>query len=226
MAVRLAVLSMAVGLVLVMARAFCGRLGRAGPYRIAATNVFFSLSGVQMSRALFIKIHLYLSAFFSVAVILVATSGGLYLLGQKGSVETTRLTVLPGAAALVSEPSKANVLAVLKQAGISDFDFDYVKDRGSVLQTRPTSRPFYQLTISGDTVEVDYVVPSLQKRMMELHMGHGPSAYRLYQQLFAAGMLFIIVSGLWLGLSSPRLRKPTSVAAGSGLLLFVLLALL
>jgi len=70
------------------------------------------------------------------------------------------------------------------------------------------------------------VVPSLQKQMMELHMGHGPSHYKTYQQIFAAGMLFIIVSGLWLGLSSPRLRAPTAVAAGGGLLLFVVLALL
>jgi hypothetical protein len=179
-----------------------------------------------MSRTLFIQIHLYLSAFFSVAVILVATSGGLYLLGQKGSLETTRVAVLPSAATLVAEPTKANVLTVLAQAGVSDFDFDYVKDRGTILQTRPTSRPYYQLTVFGEAVEVDYVVPSLQKRMMELHMGHGPSKYRLYQQLFAGGMLFIIVSGLWLGLSSPRLRNPTAVAAGSGLLLFAVLALL
>ena len=179
-----------------------------------------------MSRALFIQIHLYLSAFFSVAVILVATSGGLYLLGVKGSVETTRVAVLPAAAMQLAEPSKANVLMVLEQAGVSGFDFDYVKDRGSVLQTRPTSRPYYQLTASGEAVEIDYVVPSLQKSMMELHMGHGPSKYRIYQQIFAAGMLFIIVSGLWLGLSSPRLRKPTAIAAGCGFILFGVLALL
>ena len=179
-----------------------------------------------MSRALFIQIHLYLSAFFSVAVILVATSGGLYLLGMKGSVETTRVAVLSGATEQLSQPSKASVLAVLKQAGVTDFDFDYVKDRGSVLQTRPTSQPYYQLKIAGEAVEVDYMVPSLQKRMMELHMGHGPSSYRIYQQIFAAGMLFIIISGLWLGLSSPRLQKPTAIAAGGGLLLFAVLALI
>ena len=179
-----------------------------------------------MSRALFIQIHLYLSAFFSVAVILVATSGGLYLLGMKGSVETTRVAVLADVTEQLAQPSKVNVLKVLEQAGVTGFDFDYVKDRGSVLQTRPTSRPYYQLKIADEAVEVDYVVPSLQKRMMELHMGHGPSSYRVYQQIFAAGMLFIIVSGLWLGLSSPRLQKPTSIAAGGGLILFAALALL
>ncbi len=179
-----------------------------------------------MGRALFIKIHLYLSAFFSVAVILVATSGGLYLLGVKGSLETTRVAVLQEAASQVAEPSRENVTALLAQAGVTDFEFDYVKNRGTVLQTRPTSRPYYQLTIAEQAVTIDYVVPSLQKQMMELHMGHGPSHYKTYQKIFAAGMLFIIVSGLWLGLSSPRLRAPTAVAAGGGLLLFVVLALL
>ena len=39
-----------------------------------------------MDRKLLITLHLYLSAFFAPAVILVAVSGGLYLLGVKGNV--------------------------------------------------------------------------------------------------------------------------------------------
>ena len=30
-------------------------------------------------------------------------------------------------------------------------------------------------------------------------MGHGPTAYKSYQEVFAAGMLFIMLTGLWLG---------------------------
>ena len=44
-----------------------------------------------MSRKLFVSIHLYLAAFFSPIVIIMAISGGLYLLDYEG--ETTR-TVL------------------------------------------------------------------------------------------------------------------------------------
>ena len=95
-----------------------------------------------MSRALFIQIHLYLSAFFSVAVILVATSGGLYLLGMKGSVETTRVAVLSGATEQLSQPSKANVLAVLEQAGVTGFDFDYVKKEQDECLTFPDHHHF------------------------------------------------------------------------------------
>jgi hypothetical protein len=93
------------------------------------------------------------------------------------------------------------------------------------LITRPTTRPFYTLDIRGDEITVRYNEPSLQKRMIELHMGHGPTAYKRYQQVFAAGLLFIMLSGLWLGLSSARLRVSTALISGSGLLLFLWLAL-
>ena len=178
-----------------------------------------------MTRILLIKLHLYLSAFFSAAIVLVAVSGGLYLIGIKGSIESTPVGIASNGQQLLQDPSEANVQAALASFGFSDFEFEYVKQKGSQLITRPTTRPFYTLNISGNEAAVHYNVPSLQKRMIELHMGHGPTAYKTYQQVFAAGMLFIILSGLWLGLSSARLRLSTAVISGTGVLLFLWLAL-
>ena len=178
-----------------------------------------------MTRTLLIKLHLYLSAFFSAAIVLVAVSGGLYLIGIKGSIQQTPVGTVSTGSQLLQDPSETNVHAALASLGISDFEFEYVKQKGSQLITRPTTRPFYTLDISGDEVVVQYNEPSLQKRMIELHMGHGPTAYKTYQQVFAAGMLFIILSGLWLGLSSARLRLSTAVISGTGVLLFLWLAI-
>jgi len=178
-----------------------------------------------MARALLIKLHLYFSAFFAAAIVLVASSGGLYLIGIKGSVEQTMVGSLDSGESLLADPSHAAVASALGELGVPDFDFDYVKQKGSRLMTRPTTRPFYTLDIEGDQVTVQYNTPSLQKRMIELHMGHGPSAYKTYQQFFAAGMLFVMLSGLWLGLSSDRLRTTTLITSGSGLLLFAVLVL-
>jgi hypothetical protein len=178
-----------------------------------------------MTRALLIKLHLYLSAFFSAAIILVAVSGGLYLIGIKGSVEQTPVGTLSAGQQLLANPSQSAVESALAEAGVSDFRFDYVKQKGAQLITRPTTRAFYTLDVAGDDIIVRYNEPSLQKRMIELHMGHGPSAYKVYQQIFAAGMLFIILSGLWLGLSSDRLRRATAGVCSAGVVLFVLLAL-
>ena len=178
-----------------------------------------------MTRALLIKLHLYLSAFFSAAIILVAVSGGLYLIGIKGSVEQTSVATLSAGQQLLADPSQSAVQEALVEVGVRDFSFDYVKQKGTQLITRPTTRPFYTLDVAGDEIVIRYNEPSLQKRMIELHMGHGPSAYKVYQQIFAAGMLFIILSGLWLGLSSDRLRRATAGVCSAGVLLFILLAL-
>ena len=178
-----------------------------------------------MARALLIKLHLYCSAFFAAAIILVAVSGGLYLIGIKGTIEQTPVGTLSTGQQLSQDPSEANVQAALASLGVSDFEFEYVKQKGSQLITRPTTRPFYTLDISGDEVVVHFNEPSLQKRMIELHMGHGPIAYKTYQKVFAAGMLFIILTGLWLGLSSARLRLSTAVISGTGVLLFLWLAI-
>ena len=40
-----------------------------------------------MARALLIKLHLYFSAFIAVAIVLVAVSGGRYLIGIKPTIE-------------------------------------------------------------------------------------------------------------------------------------------
>ena len=178
-----------------------------------------------MTRALLIKLHLYCSAFFSAAIVLVALSGGLYLIGIKGTIDQTRIGLAGSGEQLLAEPSIEAVHAVLTEVGVTDFEFDYVKQKGSQLITRPTTRPFYTLDVSGNDVVVQYNEPSLQKKMIELHMGHGPVAYKTYQKIFAAGMLFIILSGLWAGLSSTKLRGPTAAVAGGGLLVFALLAM-
>lgn len=178
-----------------------------------------------MARAVLIKLHLYFSAFFAAAIVLVASSGGLYLIGIKGTVAQTMVGSIDSGEALLADPSHGAVEAALAAVGVTEFEFDYVKTKGTQLLTRPTTRPFYSLDIADGKVTVQYNEPSLQKRMIELHMGHGPSAYKTYQQFFAAGMLFVMLSGLWLGLSSDRLRKTTLITSSSGLLLFAVLVL-
>ena len=183
-----------------------------------------------MNRTLFVTIHMYLSAFFAAFVLLVAFSGGLYLVGVKGSVEKeTVYEAGAGAAALNAalkdaDALKSGVEALLLDAGVEAYEFEYVKVKGSTLYTRPTSRTHYVIGL-GDGVTVTRAEPSLQAAMMELHMGHGPGIFKTFQKFFALGMVFIILSGLWLGLSSARLRPRTLAAAGAGGLVFLLAVL-
>lgn len=177
-----------------------------------------------MSRKLLITIHLYLSAFFAPAVLLVSISGGLYLVGIKGEVEQQSIYVgEPNIIDSSSQTLKKDVSNLLKQAGVGEFAFEYVKVKGSTLYTRPTSKDHYILKLGSDGVEVISAQPSLQKKMIELHMGHGPSAFKTFQKLFAVGLVFVIVSGLWLGMSSAPLRRTTSITLAVGLIVFGIL---
>lgn len=174
-----------------------------------------------MDRKLLITIHMYLSSFFTPAVLLVAISGGLYLIGIKGVVEQE--TIYRGEASTIdsSSPSlKGDVEALLREAGVQGYSFEYVKVKGATLYTRPTSTDHYVINLKPEEVEVVSARPSLQKRMIELHMGHGPTAFKTFQKFFALGLIFIIVSGVWLGLSAARLRRSTCVTVVAGALVF------
>ncbi|RLQ22894.1 hypothetical protein DWB85_05465 [Seongchinamella sediminis] len=177
-----------------------------------------------MDRKLLIKIHMYLAAFFVPAVLLVAISGGLYLLGIKGEVNEQTIYSKAGASIDTDSSSlQADVDALLQEAGVESFSYEYVKVSGNRLYTRPTSSDHYVVESTASGLDIIQAEPSLQQRLIELHKGHGPGAFKTFQKVFALGLLFIMLSGLWLGLANARLRRSTLATAGAGLVVFALL---
>jgi hypothetical protein len=176
-----------------------------------------------MNRSFFVSVHMYLAAFFAPFVFLVCLSGGLYLVGVKGSVDQTPVfqstdySIDTGAVNL-----KADVDALLAAAGVTGYEYEYVKIKGNTLFTRPTSRVHYVIKL-GEGVEVSRAQPSLQSAMIELHKGHGPTAFKTFQKLFALGLFLIVSSGLWLGLSASRLRRRTLATSLLGAVVFFFL---
>jgi hypothetical protein len=179
-----------------------------------------------MDRKLLITIHMYLAAFFTPAVLLVSISGGLYLAGIKGKVEQE--TIYSNNHTTIDSKSTSlytDVSTLLADAGVESYSYEYVKVSGANLYTRPTSSDHYIIKLSEGGVEVIHARPSLQSRMIELHKGHGPSAFKTFQKAFAVGLIFIILSGLWLGISAARLRRSTLMTATAGAVVFALLLL-
>ena len=66
-----------------------------------------------MARTLLIKLHLYYSVFVAAAILLVAVSGGLYLIGIKGSIEQTLVGTFATGQPILQDLSDANVQAAL-----------------------------------------------------------------------------------------------------------------
>lgn len=179
-----------------------------------------------MTRKNLITIHLYLAGFFAPMVFLVAVSGGLYLLGYKGEVSSEQVYgPVCGQLDPASQTLKADVQKILNEAGI-EFDFEYVRGGDDTFHTRPTSRTHYVLKLADGQVTVTKQIPNLQKRLIELHKGHGPQRFKTFQKLFALGLFLIVSSGLFLGLSSPVMQRKTLVTSVSGALLFAALIFL
>ena len=80
-----------------------------------------------------IKSHIYVSAFLTPMVMLVAISGGLYLLGIKGTISREQV---PLSAGVSIDPNSASleddVRQMLSDLGIQ-HDFEYLKEDGTTL---------------------------------------------------------------------------------------------
>jgi hypothetical protein len=176
-------------------------------------------------RATVIKLHLFVAAFFAPILLMVALSGGLYLIGSKGTTERVALAVPEtivfdeGATDL-----KAEVSDLLRQLG-QPTDFEYLKTSGKTLITRPTSRTGFEITRNEAGLSVTEVRPDWIKTIVELHTGHGPTVFKTFQKVMAVGLLFIVISGLWLGLTAKGLRQNTLLTSAAGAIIFLLLAL-
>ena len=174
-------------------------------------------------REHWINMHLWVAAFFTPVLLIVAISGGLYLVGIKGATVDTAVT-LPADAKLDPKSSnlEADVDALLRQAGI-EHSFEYIKKSGSTLTTRPTSRTYYVFRVTDGGVQATRAVPDLQKRLIELHKGHGPLAFKWLQRITAIGLIFAMLAGLWLAFSSADQWRRGAITTGAGLVVAVVL---
>ena len=176
-------------------------------------------------RKTLINIHLFLAAFMAPAFILLAVSGGLYLIGNKGEVTKSDVALPAGATLDFKSASIEQEVRDLLKAGGINYKFEYVKDRGSRIDLRPTSKTYIEISQTPNGLKASRVKPYFQKSMMELHKGHGPKAFKTYQKLVALALLFVVLSGTFVGLFAKAYRRKTVIATGLGLIVFLGLAL-
>ncbi len=179
-----------------------------------------------MLRRTLILTHLFLAAFLAPMFILVAVSGGLYLIDQEGSV-TTEKVPLPESITIdfQSGTLESDIRAAFKDMDLN-YKFDSIRSNATRALTRPSTRTFYEFTMRDNQLTLTRNTPSFQRKMIELHKGHGPNLFILYQKFAAIGLLFVVLSGFWLGYSSPVLRAKTALTSGLGLVIFLVLGFL
>ena len=177
-----------------------------------------------MSRNIFIQTHLLIAALFIPMILLMAVSGGLYLLGVKGAVSQTEIVAPQGVQVDLSSATLESDISTLIKGIDPTFTFEYVKVKDETLFTRPTSRQHYEIRVKEGGLDIFKNTPSLQKSLIELHKGHGPRLFKTVQKAMAFGLLVILLSGTWLGLSSRILRNRTAAALLVGTVAAIFLA--
>jgi hypothetical protein len=178
------------------------------------------------TRRLFILAHLWFAGLLAPAFLLVAVSGGLYLIGNKGEFKSTPVTLPASASLNFQSPSlEQDVRDLLASADI-DHKFEYIRNRGTVIQLRPTSRTYLEFRQSDAGLTATRKVPDLQGKLIELHKGHGPQAFKTYQKFVAIGLLGVVFGGILVGLLAKAYRRQTLIAVVIGTVIFYILAFL
>lgn len=172
-------------------------------------------------RKYLVLAHLWLAGLMAPAFGLHAISGGLYLMDIKGEAVTERIS-LPADSSLdfKSETLETEVRALLEQANLN-YEFEYIRNRGSVIQLRPTSKTYLEFSQTPQGLSASRVKPDIVRSMMELHKGHGPKLFKTYQKLVALFLLGVVLGGIFVGLLAKAYRKQTIVAVVAGSILFV-----
>lgn len=176
-------------------------------------------------RRLLVTLHLWIAGLLAPAFLVVALSGGLYLAGIKGTIQTTPLTLPSGQTfELGSASFETDVRQLIATQGLN-IDFETVRGDAQRAQTRPTTRTFltFQTTPAGLVAAVNK--PDFQYSLLELHKGHGPQAYRIYQMVVALALLLAVLGGISIGLLSKPFKRTTFLAVISGSLITLVLAL-
>ena len=176
------------------------------------------------TRNFLVLCHLFLAALVAPLFFLVSMTGFNYLTGTKGETVETALTV---AAGTQLDPDSATIEDDVREilaANDLPTNFEYLKIRSGSITTRPTSRNFVEFSESDGVWTAALHEPSLQYRMMELHKGHGPEKFKIYQTVAAIALFLIVIGGLLVGLLAPIYRNKTIGSLIVGTIFFVLLA--
>lgn len=174
-----------------------------------------------MKRENLFNIHFYLSSFFTPFLLLMAITGTFYLFGEKGSISKT---LIQETITFNKETSKKEQISQLLKKVDKDYRFEYIKDRGSSIQTRPTTREYFNFVEQSEGFFSLYKInPSFLKRIIEVHKGHGPGSLKILQKILGICLIVIIISGFLMSMRIQKRAKPFLISMGLGTLVLSLL---
>lgn len=174
-------------------------------------------------RKLLITLHLLFAGLMAPAFILIAVTGGAYLLGQKGEETKVAISLPAGTVIDLKSPTAEDDIRQLLASANIDHDFEYLKNRGTTAQTRPTSRPYIAFSQKDGVWIAQKVTPNFMKAAIEIHKGHGPKLLKTYHKIVALMLIGVVFGGIFVGLLAKAYRRKTIGAVTIGTLLYLVL---
>lgn len=181
---------------------------------------------MKIQRMLIIKTHAILACFFIPMATLYFVSGGLYAVGVEGDVDKQVFTLelerpfAPDLAQL-----SGVVAAALQQRGLvaprgdplikekkGNYEYQWGDLRRLVLMI-PTSNPLQ--------IELTYRQRSALAQVMRVHKVEAGLPAKVMSISMAIALLLILVSGVFLAVGLPKLRRTALFALGAGFLVLL-----
>ncbi len=171
-----------------------------------------------MHRRTLILIHGYIAVFFLPLAVLYAATGVLYIVGAKGTLAETAVTVaLPQGWPQTLDDARAIATARLQQHGLPEpnaiaGEFELGDDG---YYWRALTHGVRLEQTGANAAELRVEESDLLRQFVEIHKNHAGPLFRFLGIAFGLGMLLLIVSGAWMMFQSRTYRRAaTNLLAG------------
>lgn len=171
-----------------------------------------------MNYRLLAQLHIIFAALFLGIFIILPVSGGLYLLGSKGSFPEKFLFEKP---LLTEKLTKDKVDSLLKSENYQ-FSYEYLKFKGNNIILRPSHKKHIVIKKEKNSLKFFKVQPDFIGSIVEIHKGHGPTLLKRLQTLSALGFIILLISGFLMFLKKSTYRKEALISFSVGTVLFLL----
>lgn len=168
------------------------------------------------TRKIMIYAHLMIGSLFLPLMLLMPLTGSLYIWGYSGDVVKTEAFRVAGEVPKDEKEQDVFFKDIFKKQNV-DFEYEYIRSGKGDYTFRPTTRIHYSAVQEGAEIVFTKVEPTLLRRLVELHKGHGPKLMRWFESAFGIALILVTLSGIWLAITVKTYRKATLLSFGLGL---------
>ncbi len=186
---------------------------------------------LKINRLFLMKVHALLAAFVLPIAVMYMITGVLYTWGNKGSYNNDVYEVR------LNEAIQADLGALIELAKTELANRKIASPEGKPKIKKYGNHFLLEWTGSSKDVVLEPTENNLlakltvknttwYRNLVQLHKAKGGTVFKVYAALFVIALGFILLSGFFMALQTPKLKKFTIVASGLGLASFILFVVL